>query len=523
MKTIKIFGLLLLTVSLLLMESCSKKELDKINSNLNNPLDVPAKFTLTDVMTSTAFNVVGSDISLYASVYIEHEQGVWNQMYNAEKRTGEPVASTTYNNSWVSIYNNIKALKIVITKTSEGGEEEGNDVTCGIAKVLLAYNLGVLTDIFGDVPFAETGIMNEDGSPKYMQPQIDKQSDLYPQIQTLLDDAITLLQGSDDALTGSIGSQDLIYGGNNDKWTKAAYGLKARYMMHTLKISTDVEGDLTKVLDYVSKSFTGPAEELKYTSYDGDIDNPVNINPLFGISYARDMLGVSKSLAQKFKDLNDPRGDQAFMSYDWKQISLDDAIDQAADNGDPAQKQYEYPISMAEYAPTAPTMLLSYHEIMFLKAEALIRLTQPEDAKAALEQGIIAAFANLQNTIESTINGSGVKGSVDLSETVATDYFTNEVSERFDADPLKETMLQKYLAFYGGSGEATEAYNDYRRLKALGEDGFIALENPQNASKFPLRFTYGNSDVLANPNVSSAYGDGSYVYTENVWWAGGTR
>jgi hypothetical protein len=228
--------------------------------------------------------------------------------------------------------------------------------------------------------------MNEDGSPKYMQPQIDKQSDLYPQIQSLLDDAITLLQGTDGALTGGIGSQDLIYNGNKSNWTKAAYGLKARYLMHTLKISTDVEGDLTKVLDYVSKSFASPAEELKYTSYDGDIDNPVNINPLFGISYARDMLGVSKSLAQKFKDLNDPRGDQAFMSYDWEQISLDDAIDQAAENGDPAQKQYEYPISMAEYAPTAPTMLLSYHEIMFLKAEALVRLTEPGMLKLPLNK-----------------------------------------------------------------------------------------------------------------------------------------
>ena len=523
MKTIKILGLLLLTVSLLLMESCSKKELDKINSNLNNPLDVPAKFTLTDVMTSTAFNVVGSDLSLYASVYIEHEEGVWNQMYNAEKRTGEPVASTTYNNSWVTIYNNIKALKIVIAKTSEGGEEAGNDVTCGIAKVLLAYNLGVLTDFFGDVPFAETGIMNEDGSLKYMQPQVDKQSDLYPQIQTLLDDAITLLQGSDEAPAGGIGSQDLIYSGKKDNWAKAAYGLKARYLMHTLKLSADVEGDMMKVLDYVSKSFTGPAEEFKYTSYDGDIDNPVNINPLFGISYARDMLGVSKSLAQKFKDLNDPRGDQAFMSYDWEQISLDDAIDQAGENGDPIQKQYEYPISMAEYAPTAPTMLLSYHEIMFLKAEALARLNEPGDAKDALEQAIIAAFANLEHTITSTINGSGVGGEVDLSEPVATAYFTDEVSGRFDADPLQEIMLQKYLAFYGGSGESSEAYNDYRRLKALGEENFIPLANPLNSSRFPLRFTYGNSDVLANPNVSSIYGDGSYVYTENVWWAGGTR
>ncbi len=42
-------------------------------------------------------------------------------------------------------------------------------------------------------------------------------------------------------------------------------------------------------------------------------------------------------------------------------------------------------------------------------------------------------------------------------------------------------MLQKYLAFYGASGESTEAFNDYRRLKALGEEDFIGLANPLNA------------------------------------------
>jgi hypothetical protein len=56
----------------------------------------------------------------------------------------------------------------------------------------------------------------------------------------------------------------------------------------------------------------------------------------------------------------------------------------------------------------------------------------------------------------------------------------------------------------------------------MGED-FIVLENPKNATLFPFRFTYGAADVTTNKNVSDAYGDGTYVYSENVWWAGGTR
>ncbi len=520
MKQLKIVNLFVLAASVVLISSCSKKELDKVNANPNNPSDVQAKFILTDMMTSTAFSVVGGDVSLYSSVYLEHEVGVYGQTYSAEIRVGEPTQATTYNNVWNNIYANIKALKIAVAKTSEGGSEEGNDVSCGIAKVLLAYNLGVLTDFFGDVPYSESGVIDENGAPVILQPKIDKQSDLYPQIQSLLDDAIDLLGGTDGAGSGPISTQDLIYGGNKALWKKAAYGLKARYLMHTLKKSADVDADMTNILDYISKSFADPSEEMIFDHYDGNS----NINPLFGYSNARDGLGASKSLIEKFQALNDPRGEQAFMNYDFEQLNLTDVLDLSAPNGDPVQQQYVYPISMAEYATTAPTLLLSYHELMFLKAEALVRLGQLEDAKDALKEAVVYSFANLERSLNSTNDSYDLGASIDLSEDVAVDYFDNEVASRFDTDPLKETMLQKYLGFYGASGEATEFFNDYRRLKALGEDGLIGLQNPLNASnKFPLRFTYGNSDVSANPVVKDAYGDGSYVYTENVWWAGGSR
>ena len=130
MKSTKIFGLFIITSLVMFISSCSKKALDDINFNRNNPTDVQAKFILTDVITSTAFSVVGGDISLYSSVYLEQEAGVWGQTWNAETRIGEPVLATTYNNTWVNIYANIKSLRIVIDKTSEGGSEAGNDVTC---------------------------------------------------------------------------------------------------------------------------------------------------------------------------------------------------------------------------------------------------------------------------------------------------------------------------------------------------------------------------------------------------------
>ena len=503
--------------------ACSENAMDKVNFDPNHPHDVPAKFILTDVMTSTAFNVVGGDIDLYASIYIEHEAGVWNQQYNAEKRIGgETTSATTFNNVWsFGIYPNIRELKEVIDKTSDGGPEEGNNLSGGIAKVLLAYNAAILTDFFGDAPFSQTGVMNDNGTPKYLQPELDKQADIYQQIQSLLDEAIAQIpQGDTNPFFSPIGSQDLIYGGSRSLWVKAAYGLKARYLMHTLFRSSDVNGDLNKILDYISKSFGSADEEFKFDQYDGDS----NVNPFFGFSYSRDGLGVSHSLAQKFKDLDDPRGDQSFMDdYYWEPISLDDALDQAVPNGNPIQQQGIYPSAIVEIGATVPTQLLSYHELLFLQAEAEARLGNISDAETTLQSAIEVAFANLENSLNATDDYWGLGLETDLSQDVADDYFTNSVLPRFNANPLQEIMLQKYLAFFGASGESGEAYNDYRRLKAMGAD-YVTLENPNNAQgKFPLRYSYGGDDVTANPNIYAAYGDGSYVYTENVWWAGGTR
>ena len=112
------------------------------------------------------------------------------------------------------------------------------------------------------------------------------------------------------------------------------------------------------------------------------------------------------------------------------------------------------------------------------------------------------------------------KENIGLTAAEAKNYFNTEVRPKFTANPISEVMNQKYIAFY--EEEAIEAYNDYRRLEAMGNN-VVNLDNPMNATLFPLRYAYGSEDVTTNVNVREAYGDGTYVYSENVWWAGGTR
>jgi hypothetical protein len=504
--------------------SCSDNVLDEINTDNSHPKGVEAKYILADVITSTAFYNVGGDLNTYLSTYVEHEVGVHNQLWNAEVRSGEPTLATTFNNKWVSLYITLKDVRIALAQCSAGGSQEGNDVTKGIAEVLAAYNSALLTDFFGDIPWSEAALIDENGLPLNKTPKIDKQEDIYKGIFNLLDAAIADLQGTDSHLSGGIGSYDLLYGGNKAKWLKFAYGLKARYTMRLLHKASNKAAEYDKVLDYISHSFTSADEQAAFAMYDAN-----NLNPLFDFQWSRDGLAASESFADKLIARNDPRLRRVFIDAGWMQVE-DETSEYyfPAPNGEPEQLQYYYNTSAFVYSQTAPTLLLSYHELLFLKAEALARKGDA-GAKAALREAVIAGIANTEINVAAafsapTVNGYGGLGKTTdaIDETEAANYFDNEVAPLFDApnSSVKEVMIQKYLAFFGASGESPEAYNDIRRLKALDEGNYIMLASAKN---FPLRCPYGVSDVSNNPAVQAAYGDGQYVYTENVWWAGGTR
>lgn len=479
---------ILLVVCAVTLFSCSEDIMDEINKNVNDPTEMSSQFIITDAMVNTAFSVVGTDLTFYASIYIEHNVGVWSQMNNAEIRTNEPTNSTTYNNSWFNLYNNLYNLKVVREKCSEGGSEEGNLYTLGIAQILTAYNLAVLTDAFGDVPWSEALQPGNIFSPK-----LDAQENVYTEILTFLDEAIKNLSG--ESQFGYLGAQDLYYGGNAasiELWNKLAYGLKARY---TMRLSL-LEANYADVISFANSSFAS-ADEQCIMNYNGTTTS----SPFYMFFQDRDYFGASQSFHDKLTERNDPRDTVLFQAYPGTSELV------FAPNGSPSQIQGYYGISTLSNV-TAPTYILSYHEVEFLKAEAYARLGDVDNASTALRKAVVAACG---------------KVNIGIDEATAGNYFDSTVAPKLtSADAaLREIMVQKYIAFF--EEESFEAYNDYRRLKAMGNSNFIALANPLNSNRFPLRYIYGADDVTTNKNIGDITGDGTYVYSENVWWAGGTR
>lgn len=481
MKKIKYITLLIIGG---LFFSCSDEVMDEINKNPNNPTDVPSRLVITDALNRSIVSVTNGDYAFYASLFVEHQVGIFNQFYNVEIRNDAAmIQSTTYNNAWNSSYLAMRDLKDVITKCSDGGSEAGNYHTLGTAQVMMAYNLAVLTDACGDVPWSQAL-----DPVNYLRPQLDKQEDIYNDIFKLLDDGIANLEKT--PTFPALGAQDVIYGLQGDQaneyWKKLAYGLKARYTMR-LSYVNSAKYTYQDVITFAGKSFLDASEQAAYT-YNG----ATSYNPYHLLFNQRDMYGASTSLNNNM-NAADPRIAKYFISHP------NASALEFAPNGTPEQLQGRYGVSSYFSDPVQATYLMSFHELKFLEAEASERITAGS-GKAIMDVAITAAMK-----------------AAGIADTDINAYLTVIAGETADA---KYIVKEKYIASF--IVESLEAYADMRRMNAMGEGDYITLENPQPA-KFPLRFTYGADDVNNNTYVRDAQGDGRFIYTENVWWAGGSR
>lgn len=489
MKRIK-YILLAVVSSTFLLQACSEDKMDDINGNKNNPEYITAKYLLADVEVATSFSVTASDLAFYTSIYTELLSGVQNQTYRAQMRTGEPQLASTYNNKWNDIYRQLRSLKDVVAKCSEGGKEQGNYQALGIAQILSAYNWALLTDLFGDVPMTEAlqpGVN--------FQPKVDKQEDIYKEVFKLLDAAIENLQKTSNY--ASIGGQDLLYSGDSSKWIKAANGLKARY---TMRLSFR-NADYTKVIELVDASFKVASEEFKMKAQGIPY-------PFYLFELQRAGLASSSTFYETMKDNNenDPRLESFFVpiGLDKKVVLADNktVFKEGTNIYSPSGLSAKGPGDEMKANNENPIYLLSYHELLFVKAEAQARLGLIDEANVTLKEAVVAGYAKSQR-LSYKVDPSVTKDVKDQKELIA------------------KIAVEKYISFF--EVESIEAYNDIRRWDAMGEEP-IKLQNPENDKGFfPQRLSYGQTDVVNNDNIKALFGDGSYVYKEKVWWAGGNR
>ena len=492
MKMKYLYGLALATM---LFSSCSENLMDRVNRKETSKTadKVAAKFQLTDAEVATAYSTVNGAYAWYVSSYTEQLFGTGNnQMMKAELRNpSETASATTFNNEWNSTYLNLHNIYQMIEKCSEGGINASQSDLLGMAQILNAINWGVLTDLHGDVPFTECFT----GNPA---PKIDTQESIYTAILKMLDDAQTnLAKGGSNA-----GEQDLFFGGDTEKWSAFGHAVKARYLLHTYGRNKSVLSEVVKEAQAaIDGGFTGCYLKV-FNGVTAD-------NAWSAYQWSRYYIGSNKTVDDLMLEREDPREPIYNMDMSGENIIGEPGN---ADQATLVQALNE-PAWLENGA--ANLVIMSESELYFILAEA----------QAILGQDATAAF---EKAVSSNVKEYFAIAGEEIEDADVEDYIEG-LADLFAADPLKEIRIQKYLA--QTRGEVIETYNDMRRIIYTDGKYPVEMKNPNNTSsvgnRWPLRLPYGDSDVVSNPNVTAAFGSGNeagmYIFTENVWWAGGNR
>ena len=493
MKIKYLFGIALATM---LFSSCSEDMLDRINEDETSKTadKVGAKFQLTDAEVATAFSVVNGAYAWYVSSYTEQLFGTGNnQLLKTEQRLlSELASSATFNNEWNATYSNLMNLTQMIEKCSEGGIDEGKSDLLGMAQLLAAINWGVLTDLHGDIPFSEcftTGIT---------APKVESQETVYNAIFELIDNAIVnLSMGGNNGKT-----QDIIFKGDTEKWLAVAHALKARYLMRT---STRNPGVLSQVETEVEAAIEGGFEGFYLDAFSG------SYNSWTAYQWSRYYIGSSKTVDDLMLEREDPREPLYNNSDVWIYEGLSSPSNLLGIPGDTELASLVYEINFPMWVENneANLAIMSESELYFILAEA--QALQGKDATEAFQTAVSSNLAEYFAISWDEISDDDIAA------------YIEGITPLFEADPLKEIRIQKYLA--QSRGEVLETYNDMRRI---GLDEYpVKMTNPNNNSstgnRWPNMLPYGESDVVSNPNVAAAFGSGNdagmYIFTNKVWWA----
>ena len=171
--------------------------------------------------------VASGDIdAIYNNIQLEFEQihfvledqtGEVTRMYNATSPNyGAATLPVVFDGLWNSVYADF--LPDIMALEEVAGPA-GLNIHVGTAKILQAFVLMEMVDVFGDIPFSEIGQGLDELSPR-----VDPGSDVYAAADALLDEAIGLL-GNPGEIAPAF---DNFYGGDPVKWITLANTIKLR-------------------------------------------------------------------------------------------------------------------------------------------------------------------------------------------------------------------------------------------------------------------------------------------------------
>jgi hypothetical protein len=446
----------ILVLIALLSGSCKKWIDPSMNKDPNNPTDVAMAQLLAPVEVNLAY-VAGGELARFSCAWMQQIAGLQSQaadwdLYN--------ITESDVNSDWSW---NLYAPGMINTKIMmEKAAAESSPHYAGVAKILMAYHLGITTDCWGDIPYSDA----LKGNVNQYESKYDTQEKIYTTIFTLLNDGITDLQSASSIYSPDF--EDVIYSGDLDKWIKTAYALKARYSLHLSEKNGSAA--YTDALNAVANAYTSNDDDFKVifgTAYN-------NANPIYKSEQERPgYYAANTTYMNLLNATGDPRRDVYFTGTVGSPSGVPNPSAAVLGPG---------------YASTdSPVYLMSYAEVKFIEAEARFKL-------------------NAADPLAVTACNEGLKASLQREGVYGDGTWFN--AHKLDAASitLEKILIQKYLSSF----LQVESWTDWRRT------GYpvLALATGAMTSQIPHRLPYPQDERLYNGTNMPA----GLSITDHVWW-----
>jgi hypothetical protein len=493
----KIITLSLACIITMVLPSC-KKYLD-VNQNPNVVTAVDPKLLLPSAELAIG-SALGVDMNNNAAIWVQYwTQSVAAGQYKSLEQY-QPTANI-YDRVWSLFY--AQALPD-LQKMQQQAAALNLKQYQAISMILQAYSFQLITDAWGDVPFSEAlKGQSEDGG--ITSPKFDRQQDIYDGIITMVDNGLALINTSDP---NHPTTDDLIYGGDMNKWKKFANTLRLKIFMRLSEVNP------SKAQAGVSQTITlaGPGGFIDYNSASNQdaqisyISTSGNQNPLYvEAKFLGQNQVASATSIDTLKNNADPRigkfyaaqGGATFNGQRQGITVLPGSV--VATIAYPSANTAALVSSTA--SATAPVRFMTSYESKLLQAEAVAR-------------GWGGAVGSDSTLFKQAIIYNFLTFGVDTSSAAAKAYLTSSYWGIYPANgnlqqKIRHIITQKWFCMNGN--QAFEAWTEWRRTRY--PDFLVISASSQIGNKFPVRFIYPDVEVSRNANFP-----GQKSVTDRVYW-----
>ncbi len=486
MKKIKYIITSLLLV--LFIGSCTEGW-EELNSDPNNPVDVPAMNILTYVerySSSFMYSITQAEYSASFAHHTAKIQYIDESRY--EYREGH------INNRW----NSYMYTQVDINKIIEKAQEEENTNLEAIAMTMSAWLWHKMTDTWGAIPFSE-GAQGEDG---IIQPTYDSQADVYSGLLTMLEDANSKLANNTGIVTGA----DILLGGNITWWRKFANSLHLRVAIRMSNVDeTAAAAEISKIL---SNPSTYPILESNDEMIALQWDGSAWREPWMANSTGRDDHAMASTIVDDMLTLNDPRLPEyahpatADGVYRGVTVGIAEADEGSFQLNEISRIGYRYRDN-----PAGLSYILRYAEVKFIEAEAYERGLATGDAQTAYEAGVTASLEE-----------HGVSAADIATYLAQPNVAWDDNTGSFGYTNLEKIYYQKWISLFK---QGHEAWAETRRTdipELPHAPGSPYLGN--GYERPPFRWPYPSEEYTYNEAVVTQFAADivDNFWGEPMWW-----